>query len=298
MPRHLPLMDPFEQALKFIQAGRLDEARIYFEELLKQDPENENILYNLGMLYTELGSPNSAVPLLKKCIEILPGNANAHVALGFAYMSLGDLNNAKECTLEALKIAPDNPFALKNLGGISGKERDYQSAFYYLKKSHEINPQDPQTVYGLAFAYKSLNDLENAKKYFKDLLDMPAPETLKELAREGLGEIAFKTLKSSGPRMDVVFYMISALKMLKDKPQEKVQDISFEIALLGREGLEINDPTKKFSLSTLPGEFTALQLVSIMYVGFQQIDPSLDLGMDFTDEYNLALKMVESGISQ
>ena len=291
-------MDPFEQALKFRQAGRLDEARIYFEELLKQDPENENILYNLGMLFTELGSPNSAIPLLKKCIEILPGNANAHVALGFAYMSLGDLNNAKECTLEALKIAPDNPFALKNLGEISGKERDYQSAFYYLKKSYEINHQDPQTVYGLAFAYKSLNDLENAKKYFKDLLDMPALETLKELAREGLGEIAFKTLKSSGPRMDVVFYMISALKMFKDKPQKKVQDISFEIALLGRHGFEINDPNKKFRLKTLPGEFTALQLVSIMYIGFQQIDPSLDLGMDFTDEYNLALKMVESGISQ
>jgi len=291
-------MDPFEQALKFIQAGRLDEARIYFEELLKQDPKNEDILYNLGMLYTELGKPDSAVPLLKKCIEISPGNANARVALGFAYMNLGDLKNAKDYTLEALKIAPENSFALKNLGGISGKERDYQSAFYYLKKSHEINPQDPQTVYGLAFAYKSLNDLENAKKYFKDLLDMPAPETLKELAREGLGEIAVKSLKSSGPRMDVVFYMISALKMLKDKPQEKVQDISFEIALLGRQGFEINDPTKKFSLSTLPGEFSALQLVSIMYVGFQQIDPSLDLGMDFTDEYNLALNMVESGISQ
>ena len=127
---------------------------------------------------------------------------------------------------------------------------------------------------------------------------MPAPETLKELARERLGEIAFKTLKSSGPRMDVVFYMISALKMFKDKPQKKVQDISFEIALIGREGFEINDPTKKFRLKTLPGEFTALQLVSIMYIGFQQIDPSLDLGMDFTDEYNLALKMVESGISQ
>ena len=45
--------------------------------------------------------------------------------------------------------------------------------FYYLKKSHEINSQDPQTVYGLSFAYKSLDDLENAEKYFKDLLDMP-----------------------------------------------------------------------------------------------------------------------------
>ena len=45
--------------------------------------------------------------------------------------------------------------------------------FYHLKKSHEINPQDPQTIYGLAFAYKSLDDLKNAQKYFKDLLDMP-----------------------------------------------------------------------------------------------------------------------------
>jgi len=45
--------------------------------------------------------------------------------------------------------------------------------FYYLKKSHEINSQDPQTVYGLAFAHKSLDDLEDAEKYFKDLLDMP-----------------------------------------------------------------------------------------------------------------------------
>jgi hypothetical protein len=140
--------------------------------------------------------------------------------------------------------------------------------------------------------------LESAEKCFKELLDMPAPETLKELAREGLGEIAFKTLKSSGPRMDVVFYMISALKIFKDKPHKKVQDISFEIALLGRQGFEINDPNKMFRLKTLPGEFTALQLVSIMYIGFQQIDPSLDLGMDFTDEYNLALKMIESGISQ
>ena len=128
-------MDPFEQALQFIQAGRLDEARIYFEELLKQDPENEDILYNLGMLYTELGSPDSAVQLLKKCTEISPENANAHVALGFAYMNLGDLKSAKEYTLEALKIAPDNPFALKNLGGYLAR-REITRAHFITSRNH------------------------------------------------------------------------------------------------------------------------------------------------------------------
>jgi tetratricopeptide (TPR) repeat protein len=64
-PSSTSVMDHFDQALKFIQASRQDEARIYLEELLKQDPENVDLLYNLGMLYTELGKPKSAIPLLK-----------------------------------------------------------------------------------------------------------------------------------------------------------------------------------------------------------------------------------------
>jgi tetratricopeptide (TPR) repeat protein len=287
-------MDHFDQALKFIQAGRLDEARIYLEELLKQDPENVDLLYNLGMLYTDLGKPMMAIPLLQKCIEISPCHANAHIALGFACMSSGDLMSAKEYTLEALKIVPNDPIALRNLGGIFGKENDYLNAFYYLQKSYNINPHDPLTVYGLAFSYKSLNDFENAEKHFNALLDMRAPETLKELAREGLGEIAFKMLKSHGPRMDVVFYILSALEIFKDKSSQQVKDISFEIGLLGRQGLEINDPARKYTLRSLPGEFTALQLVSMMYAGFKQFEPSLDIGMDFSVKYDLALEMAKS----
>ena len=288
------VMDQFDQALKFIQLGRLDEARIYLEELLRQKPEDVDLIYNLGMLYTDLGTPMKAIPLLQKCIELSPQNANAHVALGFAYMSSGDLKTAKEYTLEALKIVPNDPFALRNLGGILGKENDYLNAFYNLQKSHNINPHDPQTVYGLAFSYMSLNDFENAEKYFRVLLDMQAPEMLKELARKGLGEIAFKTLKSQGTRMDVVLYILGALGIFKGKSTQEVKDISFEIALLGRQGFEINDPTKKFTLRTLPGEFTALQLVSMMYTGFKQFEPSLDIGTDFSEEYGLALKLAQS----
>jgi tetratricopeptide (TPR) repeat protein len=296
-PTSTSVMDHFDQALKFIQAGRLDEARIYLEELLKQYPENVELLYNLGMLYTELGKPEKAIPLLQKCIEIAPSHANAHVALGFAYMSSGDLKNAKKYTLKALKIAPDNPFALRNLGGIFGKEGYYLNAFYHLQKSYNINPHDPQTVYGLAISYKSLNDFESAERYFKILLDMQAPEMLKEMAREGLGEIAFKTLKSHGPKMDVLFYILSALETFKGKSTQEIKDISFEIGLLGRQGFEINDPTKKYTLRMLPGDFTALQLVSIMYTGFKQFEPGLDIGMDFSEEYALALKLTKSEAS-
>lgn len=287
-------MDHFDQALKLIQAGRLDEARIYLEELLRQDPENTALLYNLGMLYTELGEPERATEVLQHSIEVDPDDDNSHVALGYAYLRAGDIESAKEYSLRALEIDPDNSFALKNLGGIFGKEGDNLRAFYYLRRAFDINPKDPQIVYGLALTYKAQEDFEGANGYFRALLNMQAPEQFKELAREGLREIAVRKLKSQGLRMDAVFYMLHALEMFRDKSIQEIQNISFEIAMLGRQGLDINNPEKKYTLGLLPGEFTGLELVCIMYAGFQRFQPGMNMGIDLSQEYELAEKLANA----
>ena len=54
--------------------------------------------------------------------------------------------------MRALAADPRNPVALKNLGAIFGKEGDCLQALYYLRRSNECDPLDPQTVFGLAFA--------------------------------------------------------------------------------------------------------------------------------------------------
>ena len=53
----------------------------------------------------------------------------------------------------------------------------------YLRQSFEIDPEDPQTVYGLAFAYMGLRDIEQAQNHFQKVLAMEAPEDLRGLAR-------------------------------------------------------------------------------------------------------------------
>ena len=53
-------MDHFDLALKLLAAGRLDEARIYLEELLALDPDNPDLLYNLGLCYVDLASSTRA----------------------------------------------------------------------------------------------------------------------------------------------------------------------------------------------------------------------------------------------
>jgi hypothetical protein len=62
--------------------------------------------------------------------------------------------------------------------------------------------------------------------------------------------------------------------------QEDIQRTAFEIALLGQHGLDVNDLTQKYRLRSLPGSFSGLHLVCLMYVGFQRIAPERDIGFD------------------
>jgi tetratricopeptide (TPR) repeat protein len=96
----------------------------------------------------------------------------------------------------ALVADSGNPVALKNLGAIFGKEEGSLRALYYLRRSNECDPQDPQTVYGLAFAYMELGDMEPAQKHFQKVLETEAPEELRSLARDGPRRIAVSGLKA------------------------------------------------------------------------------------------------------
>ena len=58
----------------------------------------------------------------------------------------------------------------------------------------------------------------------------------------------------------------------------------------GQSGLDINNPAKQYTLKSLPGEFSGLHLLAIMYAAFQKVDPSADLGADFSKEYAMALQ--------
>ncbi len=73
----------------------------------------------------------------------------------------------------------------------SAKKATACGSLYYLRQSLEIDPQEPQTVYCLAFAYMELGDMDPAQKHFQKVLAMEAPNELLGLARNRLWEIAF-----------------------------------------------------------------------------------------------------------
>jgi len=287
-------MDKFEQAMGLLNQGKLDDARHILEEIVADNPRDWTALYNLGMCFTELGYPERAIKALEQSIKYKPDHSNSYVALGVAYSKMNDFDSAKHHFHEALRINSRNSLALRNLGGLLGKLGQMKESLHYLEEAYQIDSSDPNTVYGLGQVYQQLGNDERADKFYRQVVKMNAPAPLKGLAKDGLREIAVSHLKADGLRMDAVFYLLSALKLFAQKTDEELRRIAFEIAMKGTGGFNINNPDKTYTLNNLNGSFTGLQLVCYMYVGFQKIDPSLDVGVPLSDEYALALKLFKS----
>jgi|ERR1035437_3225785 Tfp pilus assembly protein PilF len=117
-------MTRLEKGVGLARSGRFEETKGVFESILLEDPRNPEVLYNLGMCFTELGHPDKAIVVLKKSLEYDPKYSNSYVALGYAYSKTNDSESARKYFLDALRLDPDNSYAMRNLGGLFGKNGD------------------------------------------------------------------------------------------------------------------------------------------------------------------------------
>jgi len=80
--------------MRLLTDGKLEEARFIMEYLAFRSPDDPNVLYNLGMVYSEFRDLDIAIDTLNRCVNISPLYSNAHVALGVAYARQDKLNEA------------------------------------------------------------------------------------------------------------------------------------------------------------------------------------------------------------
>jgi hypothetical protein len=69
-----------------------------------------------------------------------------------------------------------------------------------------VSWREALTVYGLAFAEKELDDIEQAQMHFLTVQELVASEALRGLARNGLLEIAAREFWAKGGRGWMLFY--------------------------------------------------------------------------------------------
>ena len=291
--------DPLDFVMSLLQSGRIKDAVPYLESMAKATPDHVQVLYNLGIAYSELGQLDEAIIRLKRAVHLNPTHAHAWTGIGVAYERMGKPDLALEPMRKAVESDPSDGYARRNYGAmLMGLNRD-DEALLNLRAAREALPHDPQTIYGLATVLNKIggdDELEEADELFIVVIERFPASPVAELARTARTKLAHESLRDKvggGLRPDVMMYIAGALDTFKKGGATKRQQIAIEIAMKGQSGLDIHDPEQKYTLKTLPGKFSGMHLVSIMYAAFKQIDPSMDSGFDLQLEYDAVMTIQE-----
>ncbi|MBY8978151.1 tetratricopeptide repeat protein [Rhodobacteraceae bacterium NNCM2] len=99
----------------YIRDGKLDEAVLFIEGLLKENPEDLQALGLRGNLYMAEGDFTSAEASFRTILEIDPKNGGAHSALARLYQLQGNEEAAEQTLLSGLEASPDSLILLARL---------------------------------------------------------------------------------------------------------------------------------------------------------------------------------------
>lgn len=154
------------------QEGNIAAAEATLEEGIRNNPENDALVFRVGVLADKRGDKEEAVARMKRAIELNPKSANALNYLGYTYAELGrDLDEAERLILEAIQNKPDDGYIIDSLGWVYYKKGDYAQALTWLLKSVSLVGDDPVILEHLGDTYLKLNDIVNALKYYEKSLE-------------------------------------------------------------------------------------------------------------------------------
>jgi tetratricopeptide (TPR) repeat protein len=288
--------DLTELGIESLKQGDLEKGIGTLRVALQRNPGDEAALFNLGMALTETGRPEEAVAVLQRLLDSSPSDASAWVALGVAQAGLNQLESAIDSFDTAVSLNPQNGYAQKNLGAmLAQSESTFQQALEHLRLAVKLLSGDAQAWLNLGTCLEKSGQNEQADQAYVKVLELDRKSQLGMKAEEGRTRIAQVNFRSHGGalRPDALAYCLGALQRFDGMPRTEIQKISFEIAMLGARGLQVDDPADQYSLQSISGKFSGLHLLCIAYVGFQLIDPSVDLGFDLSAEYAEAKRLHE-----
>ena len=98
-----------EQAIQHHRRKKFDDAIKGYEAIIKDEPDNVQILYHLGVALSDTEKWDGAIEALDKTIALQSNHAEAHNSLGHAHAGKLDFDRAVECYEAA--IAADQKYA-------------------------------------------------------------------------------------------------------------------------------------------------------------------------------------------
>lgn len=149
-------------ALEHHQAGRLLQARVIYQQILKVSPNHPDALHFSGLIAHQVKENETAINLIRKAIFFKPDYVDALYNLGIVLHEEGNLIDAAASYQRALVLDPDYADAHNNLGNVLKDQGKLSEAADSYRKALAYNPNYADTHNNLGNVLQEQGRLDEA----------------------------------------------------------------------------------------------------------------------------------------
>jgi tetratricopeptide (TPR) repeat protein len=154
--------DTFALAMHYHQAGNLNQAEMFYRQVLQAQPYHPDAFHLLGVIAYQRGSHEVALDYIGRAIALDGSQARYHTNLGNVFLGRGEHERARESYQRALQLNPRDADTLNNLANVLREQGRLEQALGICLQALEVNPAQVDANNTLANIYKDLGRLDEA----------------------------------------------------------------------------------------------------------------------------------------
>jgi tetratricopeptide (TPR) repeat protein len=169
--------------------GDYDGAIAFLNELLTAAPDDDELLYNLGVVHGEAKRYDEALRFMQRALEKNPDNPAALNYVGYSWAEKGEnLDQAEAMITRALELRPDDGYITDSLGWVyymrarplvtSGQAADVaqgrkllERALRELERASQLTGGDPVVAEHLGDVHLLLENKRRALEFYGDAIE-------------------------------------------------------------------------------------------------------------------------------
>lgn len=223
------------QTRQLVASNQLEKANEMLSDFVRQNPENDSALIELGRVQLAQGLNDDALKSFEAVLGRKPdatpareGEVKAAAAAALADRNAGLDGAALIYLIRARKFVPDSPELLFDFGVQADAMRIYQDADQALAKAHELAPGDSRILYALAhveFDEQKMPEAEaNMRAYLKTRPDDATAHyglgrLLHMLARNDEASVELQQSIALQPRQSESYYELGQIELEQDQDE-------------------------------------------------------------------------------
>ena len=163
-----------QEAVSLHQSGKLQQAKVIYQQILELEPNNADALHLLGLVFHQSGQSDTAITLIKQALEIFPNQLNFLSNLANILREAGEFQQAVLVYKHVIQFQnrPQSAEIYNNLGMSLHKLNRFQQAVQAYYGAIQLNPEYDQAYSNLAAALIEQKQFDEALDVCRQALEI------------------------------------------------------------------------------------------------------------------------------